>query len=83
VSAGSQVKEISNVENVGFAPVSSSGATLGGASAPYTATNPAYVGITVSVLDLSQFDRTASHAVRGINNWVTLQAGVNLRNNTL
>lgn len=85
VGNGSAVSEIGNVENVSFAAVDSSGNKLGGTSAPYTASNPAYVGITIKVLDLSQLDNTrpASHAVPGINNWLTLQDGIDLRNNSL
>ncbi|MDQ6608090.1 MAG: type II secretion system GspH family protein [Actinomycetota bacterium] len=83
VNGGSAVKLVSNVVGVSFSPVDSGGVALGGSSAPYSATNPAYVGITVKVLDVSQLDTSASHGVTGISNPITLQAGVDLRNNSL
>lgn len=85
VNSGSAIPEIRNVESVSFAPIDSSGNVLGGASSPYTASNPAYVTVTVKVLAVSQLDATAtpSHVVSGIQNWLTLQGGVDLRSNTL
>jgi prepilin-type N-terminal cleavage/methylation domain-containing protein len=85
VGTGTAVKEISNVESVSFAPVDASGSSLGGSGPSYSAMNPAYVGITVKVLDVSQLDSTGSpsHAVQGVSNWITVQGGVDLRNNSL
>lgn len=85
VGSGTAVKEIANVESVSFAPVDASGNALGGSGPPYSATSPAYVGITVKVLDVSQLDGTASpsNAVQGVSNWITVQGGVDLRNNSL
>ncbi len=83
INGVSAVKLLSNVVSVSFSPVDSGGAPLGGGATPYSATNPAYVGITVKVLDVSQLDGSASHSVTGIYNPITLQAGVDLRNNSL
>jgi hypothetical protein len=85
VNAGTAVKQISNVENVSFSALDASGNVLGGGSSPFSATNPAYVGITVKVLDVSQLDSTSapSHAVAGVSNWITVADGVDLRNNSL
>ena len=83
VGTGTAVKEIANVESVSFAPVDASGSVLGGSGPSYSATSPAYVGITVKVLDVSQLDSTSSHAVSGVSNWITVQGGVDLRNNSL
>jgi prepilin-type N-terminal cleavage/methylation domain-containing protein len=85
VGAGTQVKELSNVESVSFAPVDASGNALGGSTSPYSATNPAYVGLTVKVLDVSQLDNAVSPSrpAPGVSNWITLQDGVDLRNNSL
>jgi prepilin-type N-terminal cleavage/methylation domain-containing protein len=85
VDSGTAVKEIANVESVSFAPVDASGNSLGGSGPSYDASNPAYVGITVKVLDVSQLDNTASpsHSVPGVSNWITVQGGVDLRNNSI
>jgi type II secretory pathway pseudopilin PulG len=95
VNGGTQVIEFKNVENVTFAPLDASGTLLGGSSAPYTAQNPAFVGITVQVLNVSQLDSSAtpSHGVgcvRGVatcttptSAFITVQDGVDLRNNSL
>jgi type II secretory pathway pseudopilin PulG len=83
VNSGAAVKEISNVELLSFAPVDSSGAALGGSTSPYTASNPAYVGITAKVLDVSQLDTSGTHAVSGVNNPITVQSGVALLNNSI
>jgi type II secretory pathway pseudopilin PulG len=85
VDSGTPVTLMSNVENITFAPVDGTGSTLGGSGPSYTASNPAYVGITVMVLDTSQLDHSSSpsHAVPGINNWLTVQDGIDLRNNSL
>jgi prepilin-type N-terminal cleavage/methylation domain-containing protein len=84
VSGGTAVKEISNVEGVSFSPLDANGNPLGGAGPSYSATNPAYVGITLQVLDVSQLDNTPSpsHVVRGISNWITVRDGVALRGNS-
>ena len=83
--AGPAVKQIANVEAVSFAPVDASGNSLVGSGPPYSASNPAYVGITMKVLDVSQLDSTASpsNAVQGVSNWITVQGGVDLRNNSI
>ena len=85
VNGGTAVKEIANVEVLSFSALDESGNTLGGAGPSYSATNPAYVGITVQVLDVSQLDNTSSpsHAVTGVSNWITAHDGVDLRNNSL
>ena len=77
------VVEMKNVESIVFSPLDSSGNTLGGSGPSYTAANPAYVGITAQVLDVSQLDASRSHAVQGISHPITLQAGVDLLNNTI
>ena len=84
VGTGTAVKEIANVESVSFAPVDAGGNSLGGSGPTYSATSPAYVGITMKVLDVSQLDGTASpsHAVQGVSNWITVQGGVDLWNNS-
>ena len=71
------------VTAVNFSPWIQEWLTLGGSTSPYSATNPAYVGISVKVLDTSQLDGSASHAVSGIASPITLQAGVDLLNNSL
>jgi hypothetical protein len=81
--SGSAVTEITNVQSVTFAPVDTSGNALGGGGPTYTASNPAYVGITLKVADISQLDRTGTHTVAGVTNPVTLQDGIDLRNNSL
>jgi Tfp pilus assembly protein PilW len=81
VNSGTAVTELSNVLSVKFAPVDSAGNSLGGSSSPYTATNPAYVAITFSVLDVSQLDRGGTNAVHGVSNPITLQDGVELLSN--
>lgn len=81
VNSGTAVAELSNVRSVCFTPVDSAGNSLGGCTSPYTATNPAYVGITFSVLDVSQLDRGATHAVQGVTHSITLQDGVELLSN--
>lgn len=81
VNSGTAVVELSNARTVSFAPVDSAGNSLGGSTSPYTATNPAYVGITFSVLDVSQLDRGATHAVQGVAHPITLQDGVELLSN--
>jgi hypothetical protein len=63
--------------------VDSSGSSLGGSTSPYSASNPAYVAISVKVMDTSQLDGAGTHAVTGISSPITLQAGVDLLNNSL
>jgi hypothetical protein len=89
------VTEFRNIENLSFAPVDATGNGLGGSAAPYSATNPAYVAITVQELNVSQLDNTASpsHSVECSNglatcttptsSYITAQDGVDLRNNSL
>jgi hypothetical protein len=79
------VAEIRNVESLSFSPLDAGGNRLGGSSAPYSATSPAYVGITLKVLDVSQLDGSAqpSHHVPGVRNYITVQDGVDLLNNSL
>jgi prepilin-type N-terminal cleavage/methylation domain-containing protein len=85
VDSGAPVTLMTGVENVTFAPLDGTGSALGGSGPSYAATNPAYVGITVKVLDTSQLDHSSSPSqpVPGINNWLTLQDGIDLRNNSL
>jgi type II secretory pathway pseudopilin PulG len=85
VNGGAAVALISNVEGVSFSAVDESGNSLGGSGPTYTATNPAYVGITLQVLNVSQLDNgsSPSHAVMGTSNWITVRDGVDLRNNSL
>jgi Flp pilus assembly protein TadG len=85
VNGGTSVIEVRNVESVTFSPQDPNGNVLGGSSSPYTATNPSYVSIAMKVLVVSQLDSSAtpSHGVRGVSNWVTVQAGVDLWNNSI
>jgi prepilin-type N-terminal cleavage/methylation domain-containing protein len=76
INGGTAVQELSGVVGVAFAPLDASGNALSSA-----ATNPAYVGITMKVLDISQLDTGGTHTVQGITHPITLQDGVDLRNN--
>jgi prepilin-type N-terminal cleavage/methylation domain-containing protein len=77
VNGGTAVKELTNVDSLSFAPLSDQGAVL---ASP--ASNPAYVGITMQVLGISQLDTGFSHSEADIRNPITLQDGVDLRANT-
>jgi hypothetical protein len=67
-----------------FTPMTSSGTTPTTSSAnpsyTYTTTNPATVGLSVTVQDTSQLDPAHSHVVKGVTNGITIQDGVDLRN---
>jgi Tfp pilus assembly protein PilW len=67
--------EIVGVKSATFAPTSASGASM-----TLTATNPAYLGITLNVQITSQLDSSQSRAVSGVSNPVVVQTGVDLRN---
>jgi Tfp pilus assembly protein PilW len=67
--------EIVGVKSATFSPTSSSGTAM-----TLTATNPAYLGITLNVQDTSQLDRSQSTAVSGVSNPIVVQTGVDLRN---
>lgn len=73
------VTEITGVKSVSFSPIDTSGTTY---SSSYSGTSLAYVGITVQVLVISQLDTGRTHTVTGASNPITLQDGVDLRNNT-
>jgi type II secretory pathway pseudopilin PulG len=83
-NGGTAVKEISNVEGVSFSPVDANGTALGGTGPSYSATNPAYVGVTLQVLNVSQLDNTSSPSYSAISggNWITVRDGVALRGNS-
>jgi prepilin-type N-terminal cleavage/methylation domain-containing protein len=77
VNSGSAIPEVTGVSSVTFSPVNDTGSAL---TSP--ATNPAYVGITMKVFDISQLDAGQTHTVTGITNPIVLEDGVALRNNT-
>jgi prepilin-type N-terminal cleavage/methylation domain-containing protein len=83
VASGAPVSEIIALTGVTFSPIDGSGNALGGASSPYSATNPAYVGITVSVLPVSQNPGGQSTRVTSDSTPITLQDGVTLLNNAI
>jgi hypothetical protein len=85
VDGSAAVIEIRNVADLALTATDATGDQLGGTGPLYTATDPAFVGITLKVLDLSQLDSTAtpSHGVSGINNPITVEDGVEIRNNSL
>jgi hypothetical protein len=67
--------EIAGVNSITFSPTSSTGGALA-----LPATDPAYIGIAVSVQVTSQLDTGRTHATSGISNPVLIQTGVDLRN---
>jgi Tfp pilus assembly protein PilW len=92
VNSGGALTEIANVESLVFAPVGTSGTALASGSA----TQAAYVGITLQVLDTSQLDTTRSHQALQVRkcsgvittncytlNSITVEDGVDLRGNSL
>ncbi len=66
---------INGVISLAFSPTSSTGSAL---SLP--ATDPAYIGIALSVQATSQLDSTQTHTTPGISNPILVQTGVDLRN---
>jgi hypothetical protein len=66
---------INGVKSIVFSPTSSTGGAL---SLP--ATDPAYIGIALSVQVTSQLDAAQTHATPGVSNPILVQTGVDLRN---
>jgi prepilin-type N-terminal cleavage/methylation domain-containing protein len=66
---------ISGVKSIVFSPTSSTGGAL---SLP--ATDPAYLGIALSVQVTSQLDAAQTHTTPGVSNPILVQTGVDLRN---
>lgn len=80
VSSGAVVQEIAGVESAAFAPVSSTGSTIGLTSTP-TALSPVYIGITLDVEDASQLNRTHTPSVvLGNSTPIVVKSSVDLRN---
>jgi type II secretory pathway pseudopilin PulG len=67
--------EIAGVVSATFTPNDSGGATM-----MLPATNPSYVGVTLSVQVTSQLDAGRTHRVIGIGNPILVQSGIDLRN---
>jgi type IV pilus assembly protein PilW len=79
---GTTRSEIGGVKSATFSPLSSSGTAL-----TLTATNPSYIGISLSVQVTSQLDSTQvggayapTHTPAGASNLIVVQGGVDLRN---
>jgi prepilin-type N-terminal cleavage/methylation domain-containing protein len=72
---GSSRVEVTGINSATFSPTSSSGAAM---SLP--ATNPAYVGVALSVQASTQNGTTHSQAAAGDSNPILVQGGVDLRN---
>jgi prepilin-type N-terminal cleavage/methylation domain-containing protein len=74
---------IEGVQSVTFSPLSESGSAM-----TLPATDPGYIGITLSVQVISQLDRTHTHIVAGVDGSsstpstdpIVIQAGIDLRN---
>ncbi|MEA2159114.1 MAG: hypothetical protein QOD66_1494 [Solirubrobacteraceae bacterium] len=67
--------EIEGVNSITFSPTSSTGGALA-----LPASDPAYIGIAVSVQVTSQLDALRTHATSGVTNPILIQTGVDLRN---
>jgi Tfp pilus assembly protein PilV len=67
--------EIVDVKSATFSPVNQSGASM-----TLTATNPAYIGITLNVQVTSQLDASQTTAVSGVSSPIVVQTGVDMRN---
>jgi hypothetical protein len=63
------------VNSITFSPTSSTGGALA-----LPASDPAYIGIAVSVQVTSQLDALRTHATSGVTNPILIQTGVDLRN---
>jgi Tfp pilus assembly protein PilW len=70
----------SNTSCVSTGTASGSGTDVCTSGAQCTTSSPGYLGISLSVQDISQSDSGATHSVRGISNPITLQDGVGLAN---
>ena len=68
--------QIVGVKSATFSPLDSSGATL----ALPTLTSPSYIGISLSVQVTSQLDPSQTRVAQGASNPITVQGGVDLRN---
>lgn len=75
VAGGGARVEINGVNSATFAPTGPTGATM-----TLPATNPAYIGVSLSVQATSQLDTGQSHVATGDSNPILVQAGVDLRN---
>jgi prepilin-type N-terminal cleavage/methylation domain-containing protein len=78
INNGPAQQVIAGVTSASFAPLDGNGGAM---SSP--ATSPAFVGVAIRVQETSQLDSTGASQVRGVTNGVTLQDGVDLRNNSL
>jgi prepilin-type N-terminal cleavage/methylation domain-containing protein len=79
-SSAPKEQEMTGIESAAFAPVSSTGAAMAGGSLPWSASNPAYIGITLDVEVASQIGTTETATVRGLTTPIVVKAGVDLRN---
>jgi prepilin-type N-terminal cleavage/methylation domain-containing protein len=75
VGSGGAIHEIRGALSMAFAPYSS-----GGVLQTLTATNPAYVGITLNLQVTSVSNTTRTTAVQGITKPIVIQTGADLRN---
>ncbi len=66
---------INGVKSIVFSPTSSTGGALA-----LPATDPAYIGIALSVQVTSQLDAAQTHTTPGVSNPILVQTGVDLRN---
>lgn len=67
------------IESATFAPLSSTGSSMT-LNPTTSASNPAYIGITLYVADVSLNNTTQTTAVRGLTKSIILKSGVDLRN---